>query len=231
MHVQIAGSPRAQRRDGEQSRERLLQAALALFARKGYARTSTREIAEAAGANLAAISYYFGDKAGLYRAVFDGPLRLPEAAAAVALPPPASFHATLRDFYAGFVEPLKQGDLARLCMKLHMREMIEPTGLWQAGIAHSVKPLHDSLVAALCVRLCLEGADREVQALAVCIAALGLHLHIGRDVTEALAPQLHADATSIDAWLDRLVMYAEAMVDAEQRRRRVAKPTRRRSVA
>ena len=65
---------RPQRSDGEQSRERLLQAALALFAEQGYAKTSTREIAEAAGANLAAISYYFGDKSGLYHVVFTEPM-------------------------------------------------------------------------------------------------------------------------------------------------------------
>ena len=62
--------PRAPRSDGEQSRERLLHAALALFAQQGFAKTSTREIAEAAGTNLAAIKYFCGDKAGLYRAVF-----------------------------------------------------------------------------------------------------------------------------------------------------------------
>ena len=45
----------------------------ALFAQQGFAKTSTREIAEAAGTNIAAISYYFGDKAGLYRAVFFEP--------------------------------------------------------------------------------------------------------------------------------------------------------------
>jgi AcrR family transcriptional regulator len=61
---------RKPRSDGEQSRIRLLQAATRLFGNQGYSRTSTREIAQAAGANVAAISYYFGDKAGLYQACF-----------------------------------------------------------------------------------------------------------------------------------------------------------------
>jgi len=40
---------------------------------QGFAKTSIREIALAAQANVASISYYFGDKAGLYRAVFSDP--------------------------------------------------------------------------------------------------------------------------------------------------------------
>lgn len=54
--------PKKSRADGEQSRERLLLASMRLFAEQGYSRASTREIALAAGVNVAAISYYFGDK-------------------------------------------------------------------------------------------------------------------------------------------------------------------------
>ena len=80
MDQDLPVKPRSMRSDGEQSRERLLHAALRLFAHQGYERTSTREIAEAAAANVAAISYYFGDKAGLYKAVFFGASGLPAGA-------------------------------------------------------------------------------------------------------------------------------------------------------
>ena len=43
---------RSPRSDGEASRQRLLRAGLNLFARQGYAKTSTRELAEAAGVNV-----------------------------------------------------------------------------------------------------------------------------------------------------------------------------------
>jgi TetR/AcrR family transcriptional regulator, regulator of cefoperazone and chloramphenicol sensitivity len=60
--------PSAQQR-GEDTRRRILDTALALFAAEGFSGTSTREIAEGAGVNLPAIQYYFGSKEGLYRAV------------------------------------------------------------------------------------------------------------------------------------------------------------------
>lgn len=53
---------------GEDTRRRILETALALFAGGGFEGTSTREIAEQAGVNLPAIQYYFGSKEGLYRA-------------------------------------------------------------------------------------------------------------------------------------------------------------------
>ena len=83
-HVPTAGAvpaaehTRAPRHDGEASRARLLRSGLQLFAQQGYAKTSTRELAEHAGVNVASISYYFGDKAGLYRAVFFEPLGSPQ---------------------------------------------------------------------------------------------------------------------------------------------------------
>jgi AcrR family transcriptional regulator len=48
-------------------RDRLLIAAKELFAEKGYAATSTREIAARAGCNLSLIAHYFGSKEGLLR--------------------------------------------------------------------------------------------------------------------------------------------------------------------
>ncbi len=54
------------------SRNAILDAATTIFADKGFEATSIREICAAAEANLAAVNYHFGSKAGLYReAVLD----------------------------------------------------------------------------------------------------------------------------------------------------------------
>lgn len=54
---------------GENTRERILEAALPLFAQYGYAGTSTRRLAGAAKVNVATLAYYFEGKEGLYDAV------------------------------------------------------------------------------------------------------------------------------------------------------------------
>ena len=51
-----------------QSRERLLAAASILFAERGFAGTTTRDIAERAGVDAALIVRHFGSKVGLYLA-------------------------------------------------------------------------------------------------------------------------------------------------------------------
>ena len=51
--------------------DRVMDAAEELFAESGYNGVSVRMIARAASSNLAAISYHFGDKAGLFRAIFE----------------------------------------------------------------------------------------------------------------------------------------------------------------
>lgn len=50
------------------TREALLDAGIKLFGQHGFAATSTRALAEAAGANIAAIAYHFGSKEGLREA-------------------------------------------------------------------------------------------------------------------------------------------------------------------
>jgi TetR/AcrR family transcriptional regulator, regulator of cefoperazone and chloramphenicol sensitivity len=54
---------------GEDSRQRIIDAALDVFSRHGFEGASTRMLAQSAGVNLAAIAYYFGGKEGLYQAV------------------------------------------------------------------------------------------------------------------------------------------------------------------
>jgi AcrR family transcriptional regulator len=50
------------------ARERILAAALEIFAERGFDGARTREIAERAGANLGLLTYYFGGKEPLWRA-------------------------------------------------------------------------------------------------------------------------------------------------------------------
>lgn len=56
------------REQGGETRQKLLLASIEVFGRRGFDAASTRMLAEAAGVNLQAIPYYFGDKQGLYHA-------------------------------------------------------------------------------------------------------------------------------------------------------------------
>ncbi|MFN7727093.1 MAG: CerR family C-terminal domain-containing protein [Rubrivivax sp.] len=210
---------------GEDARQRLLRASLKLFADKGFAQTSVRDLAEAAGVNVASISYYFGDKAGLYKAVFFAPLGDVAEDIARYSQPGQTLVQALEGFYAGFLLPLRDGEAATHCMKLRFREMIEPTGLWAEELSGGIRPMHAALLDLLCRHLGLPAPDDDLQRLAMLIAGLGVHLHVGRDVIDDLAPQLNAAPDALDAWARLLTQSALAMVQAEAQRRGLVLPT------
>lgn len=212
------------RSDGQEARTRLLDAALGLFADKGFAKTSTREIALAAQVNVASISYYFGDKAGLYRAVWTDPRCNPDCNAGAYTNADLSLADALRFMLLGFVEPLKQGELTQRFMKLHFREMLEPTGVWQQEIDNNIKPSHMALVGLLCRHLGIEQADDDIHRLCFSIAGLGWMLHVAGDVYCAIRPQLVASPEALDVYGSRLLAYALALVEAERQRREVPLP-------
>lgn len=223
-HASLHASPPAIQPADEPdpARARLIRAGLRLFAHQGFAATSTRELAQAAGVNVAAISYYFGDKAGLYRAVFFEPLGEMADDVAAFSNPQLRLDEALRAFYAGFIEPLALGEDGQRCVKLRMREMIEPTGLWDQEVNQGFRPMHEAMLAVLCRHLGLAGPDDDLHRLVICLAALGVHLHLGRDVTDAVAPQLNQAADAAARWADCLLQQGLAMVDHEQRRRAAA---------
>jgi AcrR family transcriptional regulator len=218
-------SPKPTRSDGIEARNRLLDAALQLFAEQGFAKTSIREIALAAQANVASISYYFGDKAGLYRAVFSDPRTNPP------LPPEAlegndvTLEQAIRGLLSSFLEPLKQGHVTQQqYMKLCFREMLEPTGAWQHEIDANIAPAHMALTRGLCRHVGLAEADDDIHRLAFTISGLGVMLHVGNDLYTQIRPGLVNTPQALDAYLDRLVSYALVLVDSEALRRSAKTP-------
>ncbi|HLU57920.1 MAG TPA: TetR family transcriptional regulator [Pseudonocardia sp.] len=62
-----APAPHERQRDPERTKARIIEAATAVFAAKGFAGARVSEIAARAGVNQQLISYYFDGKEGLYR--------------------------------------------------------------------------------------------------------------------------------------------------------------------
>ena len=67
----MASKAAAANEAGEATREKILAAALEIFAERGFEGARTREIAERADANLGLIKYYFDTKEQLWKAAVD----------------------------------------------------------------------------------------------------------------------------------------------------------------
>ena len=91
-----------------ESKERILQTAVTLFAKKGYAGTGLRELAEKAGVNLAMVNYFFGGKKKLLlvilEAFFSGYLEILEEE----LRREVSFEEKIRNFVHRAVQFISQ---------------------------------------------------------------------------------------------------------------------------
>jgi len=68
-HLERRRDPAQPERDDRATRERVRAAARRLFVERGFQKVSVREITEEARANIAAVSYHFRDKLGLYMEV------------------------------------------------------------------------------------------------------------------------------------------------------------------
>jgi AcrR family transcriptional regulator len=211
---------RAPRSDGAEARHRLLHTALRLFAQKGFAKTSTREIAREAEVNISAISYYFGDKEGLYAATFSEPMGADANDLLAACKVPGrSLQDTLRVCMVSMIDPLKQGEIVRQCIQLHMREMLEPTSRWAEELDREIKGPHRAIAELLCRHLGIERADDDIHRLTFAITGLSMQLYVSQDFIEAIRPSLLRTPRAIDTWADRLTGYALALVEAEAARR------------
>jgi TetR/AcrR family transcriptional regulator, regulator of cefoperazone and chloramphenicol sensitivity len=206
-------------KDPTNARNRLIMAALQLFAEKGFGGASTREICEKAEANLSAIKYYFCDKAGLYRTTFTEAM----CEAPTKIDVDSFTHLPLDDaftlFFHEFLKPLKKGEAVRLMIKLRFRELIEPTGAWQEVIDNEIKPQSQAITALLQRYLGLATVDLDLQRLTAAIVSMAVHYYVCHDVVSTLTPELLADSDAIETLANRLTGYAVAMANAEQVRR------------
>ena len=97
----------------------LIDAATTLFAERGYTGASVRDICEAAGASANAITYHFGSKENLYRAVLNGFADAQLAVAQRALSAPVEtkeeFTVRLEVFFAQILDTyLEHQDVVRI---------------------------------------------------------------------------------------------------------------------
>jgi AcrR family transcriptional regulator len=205
---------------GQPPRAQLLAQATRLFAAKGYAATSTREICEAAGANVAAIHYYFGDKEGLYREVLLRPVEEMTAQFGDFADPALPFAAAMRLVLAPFVAPAgDESEQEAQAMRLHLREMLEPTPVFREIVAQRIVPVHQALCTLLAHHCGAPRVDEDIHQLAFAMVAIANDYCMSREFMRLLAPRVLERSNADALILDRLVGYCEALLAAEVTRR------------
>ncbi|OQY03968.1 MAG: hypothetical protein B6I22_10445 [Desulfobacteraceae bacterium 4572_123] len=118
----------AQREDGKETRSRILGCACEIFAEKGYQTAKVADICQLAGANVAAVNYYFGDKATLYTEAWQqafkkcSELALPDV---TGTSPEEQLRIHIHSLLQNFTDQSDRGQFTRL----YLMELTNPTGL------------------------------------------------------------------------------------------------------
>jgi TetR/AcrR family transcriptional regulator, regulator of cefoperazone and chloramphenicol sensitivity len=127
---------RARQDRGAETRAQLIEAALDVFGLLGFQGATTREIAKAAGANLAAIAYHFGSKEALHIAVAEHVAKrmraaLEPALADIAAPTAAASPAAARESFGrligAYVDLLVGSAEAERWARFIVREQMQPS--------------------------------------------------------------------------------------------------------
>lgn len=153
------------------TRERLLEAAEELFIERGYNHVTVRDICKAAGANVAAVNYYFRDKLGLYQEVLMKIIACMREASKSAHEGKAGVSAEerFRHYVRTFMgHALSNGHVCR-AGKLMAREMADPSPAFDLIIEKAIRP-NSARVAALVSELTgLPPADPRVGICVGCV--------------------------------------------------------------
>jgi AcrR family transcriptional regulator len=198
---------------GASTRERVLETAGETFAEKGVDRTTSKEICAQAGANVAAVNYYFGSIEGLYVAVLDEAQRrfitFDDIAAAVAGKTDA--RSKLRVLIDLAVARLLAPASSSWAFRVIAREMAAPSPAFRTLRRREILPrarLMKSLVAEI-VKLPPEHPAVARAAFSI-IAPFAMLSFADRGILDRAFPNLALNEEGAAALADHLYRYAIA---------------------
>jgi AcrR family transcriptional regulator len=170
-------------------RDRILLAAGREFAERGYEAATVRDICAAAGVNVAAVNYYFGDKSRLYiesvkHAHRERLRQVPQPDWVPGTPPTEK----LRDFVGNLLERMLGGGQAPWQVKLMMREVLQPTEACRELVEDFIRPHFGLLLTILDELTCGALPSSELRRIGLSIIGQCFLYRAAGDVVAMLVP-------------------------------------------
>ena len=152
------------------AKQRLIEAGLEIFGILNLEGATTRQLAQRAGVNQAAIPYYFGGKEGLYLAVIEHllthkagrvrpmVLQIREDLQQSRLSPDEALE-QIKTIFGGFLQILLEDKATTTWARIIMREQMQPTKAFDLIYERWICPVHETLSALLAVILRKKATD------------------------------------------------------------------------
>ncbi len=223
IDMSLATTPPTSR--GEQAKEKLISAAINQFGEYGLHAT-TRDIAAAAGQNIAAIPYYFGSKEDLYMASaqwiadFIHAHFAPHAAAAEALlnqpqPEARAMRALIDDACRQMIQ-LMTADETLSLSKFISREQLSPSPAYQLIHDQVIAPLHHHFTHPDLVRP-IASITKVMTAMVVLDASLPLDEVLTVDISHTPEMKGIYSRVRLNSQISRKNMLLLALMSSENR--------------
>ncbi|MBN2315625.1 MAG: CerR family C-terminal domain-containing protein [Sedimentisphaerales bacterium] len=152
------------RKDGIDTRDKILKAASEVFAKEGYRNTTVADICRRAGSNVAAVNYHFGSKDALYvivwRNAFEEALRAypPDGGLPPDAPAEQCLHALVHSALHRILGAGRLGHAGRILI----REMSDPSEAIRGVFRDVVRPLRERTRKIIKRLLGPNANDREI---------------------------------------------------------------------
>jgi TetR/AcrR family transcriptional regulator, regulator of cefoperazone and chloramphenicol sensitivity len=207
---------RKQRKDAQETRQRLLAAAAEVFAERGFWETTHAEICRKAHANIAAVNYHFGGKENLYvqawKHAFERSLQAHPADGGVATDAPVPER--LRGWILAFMQRIVDPDNYEV--EIMHKEMANPTGLLNETMHRVLEPMRQHTLSIV-RELLGHGADErqihfcEMSIMGQCFGPL-LHLRRARKTPGAAPPSGPPIHFAVEELADHIARFSLAGV-------------------
>ncbi len=211
------------------TRERLLQAALEVFAEHGYRAATIREICGRADANVAAVHYHFGDKRKLYEAIYGHLFETLHERRNAFLPPEAAPEVRLRVHIRTLFEEIfccdGNGDRQAQLSRLYLNEMVRPTEALDRIVTEHFEPdarLLYEIIAAL-----LETTPTDPLTIDCAASVIGqiLYYHHAMPILSRLHPDRPPVAERLDRIIEQVWLFSLGGIErAKQSRELLSQP-------
>jgi AcrR family transcriptional regulator len=207
------------------TRRRLLEAAVEVFAEDGFRNATIERICRRARANIAAAHYYFGDKQGLYTAVFEYAEQQRVQQDAIlgdgnGMPPEERLRAYVAAFLSRLLDPQRPAWLARLLA----RELIEPTPALDRLVSRRMRANHEQLASIIRELVGPAVSDDVIRLCTLSVISQCVFYRNSAAIVARLYPEL-VPATEVQRIADHVAEFSlaairglrEASRDAEER--------------
>lgn len=193
----------------EPTRDKLLDVAGRIFAQHGYQSATIREISAAAGANVAAVNYHFGDKLGLYTEVVRQAMQTAEIEAVqsaldLSAPPDDILRAVIR----ARLRSVCRNDRPDWYFRILTHELAEPTPALRQLINKVGRPLFERILELIGGMIDLPSGDDRTRLCALSVMGQILVYKFATPLIAGVWPELKMTPAQVERVADHIADFS-----------------------